>query len=438
MSRTARLLIASKSPWAPAIRREHALARLASRHGHPVTFLEAPDDIRAARRGAVAWGRRLSHPARRDDDASIELVARSTVLPVHRNRVAEAIDTRLLRRVLSSAGDDPTATIAVTLPWNWAAVAPLRGVRKVLDVADDWGALIPARRRRVSELYERAAQEADAISVASEQLRGLFPDREVTVVRNAVDEALLDTPLSPVPGDRRLVYVGTLSERFDAALAGALLDRLPEWRLDLFGHCRYAQMGTRPGPELQRLLAREDGRVQWHGPVGRDHLAAVLDSADVLLLPNRAEHSRGQDSMKAYDYAARARPIVASDGAVNGMSEPPPRLRAGADADALAELVVAASNEPQAWAQERAAWARTQSWESRWRDFSGVLFGEKGLETDGNAYYHWKDPGAWAASTYHRRPAAGELRLTEAGSRRIDTGYDRVACRRAVAPRPDC
>jgi glycosyltransferase involved in cell wall biosynthesis len=370
------LLIASKSPWTPAIRREHALARLASRYGHAVTFLEAADDIRVAHRGAAAWARRLSHPVRRGGDAGIELVARSTLLPAHRNRLCEAIDTRLLRRALSAFGEDRTATITITFPWNWPAVAQRRDVRKVLDVADDWRALIPARSRRVSELYKRAAQEADAISVVSEQLCGLFPDREVTVVRNAVDEALLSTPLSPAPGAQRMVYVGTLSERFDATQAGELLDRLPDWRLELYGQCRYAQMGTRPGPELVSLLARDDGRVRWHGPVGREDLAAVLDSADVLLLPNRAEHSQGQDSMKLYDYAARGRPIVASGGAVAGMSEPPPRLRAGLDADALAALVSAAPTEPQGWTSERAAWARTQSWDARWADWSRVLFGD--------------------------------------------------------------
>ncbi len=376
MNRRTGLLVASKSPWTPAIRREHALAKLASRNKHPVTFLEAAGDIRAARRDGVGWTRRLTHPERRDGGLGIELVARSTLLPVHRNRLSEAIDTRLLRRVMTRSVDERTATIVVTLPWNWSAAAPLRGVRRVLDVTDDWGALIPARSCRISELYKRAAQEADAISVVSESLRDLFPGRDVTVVRNAVDAVLLDTPLSSVPGERRMVYVGTLSERFDATLTGELLDRLPDWRLDLFGECRYPQMGARPGAELVRLLARGEERVRWHGPVWRDRLAAVLDSADVLLLPNRAEHSRGQDSMKVYDYAARGRPIVASEGAAAGISEAPPHLRSGNDADALAALVLAASNEPQPCATERASWARTQSWETRWNDWSRVLFGE--------------------------------------------------------------
>ena len=127
----------------------------------------------------------------------------------------------------------------------------------------------------MSELYKRAAQEADAISVVSDELRAVFGGREVTVVRNAVSGEVLGAPLRPAPGHNRMVYVGTLSERFDATLAGRLLDLLPGWTLDLFGQCAYARMEHRPAPELGRLLDRGDGRARWHGPVPREELVSV-------------------------------------------------------------------------------------------------------------------------------------------------------------------
>ena len=63
------IVLVSKSAWEPPIRREHALARLAGAHGHRVTFIERPLDIRALggpHRGA--WARSLAwrpsgHPA---------------------------------------------------------------------------------------------------------------------------------------------------------------------------------------------------------------------------------------------------------------------------------------------------------------------------------------------------------------------------------------
>ena len=79
--------------------------------------------------------------------------------------------------------------------------------------------------------------------------------------------------------------------------------------------------------------------------------------------------------MKLYDYAARGRPIVANDGATRGISERPPHLRSGSDADALAALVADSVGEPADWAAERAAWAAEQSWDSRWPSWSKVMFG---------------------------------------------------------------
>jgi glycosyltransferase involved in cell wall biosynthesis len=111
------------------------------------------------------------------------------------------------------------------------------------------------------------------------------------------------------------------------------------------------------------------------GPVSRERLPAVLDRADVLLLPNRADQGRGQDSMKVYDYAARGRPIVATYGARDGISELPPHLRLGADADELSALVLDALDERPQDAEERRMWAARQTWGSRWADWSRALFG---------------------------------------------------------------
>src|SRR5207248_7800078 len=56
------LIIDSKSQWDPPIRREHSLARLARRAGHPTAFVERPVDVRAVGRATHrrAWLKRLS------------------------------------------------------------------------------------------------------------------------------------------------------------------------------------------------------------------------------------------------------------------------------------------------------------------------------------------------------------------------------------------
>jgi glycosyltransferase involved in cell wall biosynthesis len=370
-----RLVIASKSAWDPPIRREHHLARLAAGRGHRVTFIERPVDIRGLRTDRRAWVQGLTPRRTVIRQVEIDLIQRSTVVPPHRNRIAEWVDGRLLGSRFRQLTDDAPPTVVAMDPWQWTAVSRLRSHRRIFDLGDDWSALMPKRAARVRDLYARAAEEADAIIVVSEVLRDLFPGREVTVVRNGVQNELLLTPRSEPPAARRLVYVGTLSERFDAPLLEQLLDRLPDYSLDVYGPCAYARRHGEPDAELARLLSREDGRARWYGPVARDSLCAALDGGDVLLLPNRAEQSRGQDSMKVYDYAARGRPVVATHAAAEGISELPPHLYLGADADELAALVLEAETEPVSWPEERAAWASAQSWDTRWPSWSSALFG---------------------------------------------------------------
>ena len=367
------LVIASKSRFDPPIRREHQLARLAAAHGHGVMFVEPPVDVRALRSaGCLAWVQRAIRPAAQSGPDGIQVRARSTLMPAHRHRSLEKLEAWSLRRCLPAASVT-RPTVVATLPWQWPGLSQLRGYRRVFDVADDWASLLPHRSARIADLYAQAAEEADAITIVSDELRARFPGRPVHLVRNALDASLLATKPGGLPRAQRLVYVGTLSERFDTDLTGALIDALPGWTLELYGGCAYSRRGDRPSAELGDLLARPDGRVRWHGPVARAHVAEVIDSADVLLLPNRAL-SRGQDSMKIYDYSARGRPVVATVASVDGISERPPHMRTGSTLAELAEQVRETTDEPQQWATDRIDWAQNQTWESRWPAWADVLF----------------------------------------------------------------
>jgi hypothetical protein len=367
------LVIASKSRFDPPIRREHQLARLAAAHGHGVTFVEPPADIRALRSAeCLAWVQRAVRPGTQSGADGVQIRARSTLMPAHRHRSLEKLEAWSLRRCVPAASVT-RPTVVAALPWQWPGVSQLRGYRRVFDVADDWASLLPHRAARIAELYAQAAEEADAITIVSDALRWRFPGRTVQLVRNALDASLLATKPGGPPRAQRLVYVGTLSERFDSDLTGALLDALPGWTLELYGGCAYSGRGDRLSAELEHLLARPDGRVRWHGPVARARVAEVLDSADVLLLPNRAL-SRGQDSMKIYDYSARGRPIVGTVASVDGISERPPHMRIGSTPSELAEQVHETTDEPRQWATDRMAWAQNQTWESRWPAWADVLF----------------------------------------------------------------
>jgi len=339
------LVIASKSRFDPPIRREHQLARLAAAHGHGVTFVEPPADIRALRSAeCLAWVQRAVRPGTQSGADGVQIRARSTLMPAHRHRSLEKLEAWSLRRCVPAASVT-RPTVVAALPWQWPGVSQLRGYRRVFDVADDWASLLPHRAARIAELYAQAAEEADAITIVSDALRWRFPGRTVQLVRNALDASLLATKPGGPPRAQRLVYVGTLSERFDSDLTGALLDALPGWTLELYGGCAYSGRGDRLSAELEH----------------------------VLLLPNRAL-SRGQDSMKIYDYSARGRPIVGTVASVDGISERPPHMRIGSTPSELAEQVHETTDEPRQWATDRMAWAQNQTWESRWPAWADVLF----------------------------------------------------------------
>ena len=188
-----------------------------------------------------------------------------------------------------------TALLATT-PWHWAAVRQAPAGRRVFDCADDWAALMPARRKVFVRLYERIALEADGISVASERLTSLFPGREVALVRNGVSSEMLREPVRPLPDPPRAIYAGTLSDRFDVDLVQGTLERCPDWRLALYGQCMYPRQGNWSDDGLRSLLYAFGGRTDRHGPVSRSVLARAIDSSRVCLLPHRhslTAHGRG-------------------------------------------------------------------------------------------------------------------------------------------------
>jgi hypothetical protein len=374
-----KLVIISKSRWEPSLRREHALARLAADHGYSVTFVEAPIDIRALKRSPFRWGSSFAGRSGFESPEGIHVIRRSCLVPSHRNVGAETADRLHLRWLVSRELGDERASIVLTLPWHFAAIPRRPGDRLILDVADDWAALVPSRAGRIRELYQSAAQGVDEIVLVSESLRPLFGGAHPHVIRNAVDVRVLGvgTPVASVRG--RLVYVGTLSERFDAGLLGEMLERLPDWTVELYGSCAYAGHGSDPGSDLEALLIASRGRVTWHGPIDRRETPRILDSAEILILPNRGDRSRGQDSMKIYDYAARGRPILATSAAVHGISELPPHTYVGDTADDLSRLVDSVRGEPASFSDERRHWAAGQTWEVRWPAWEKLIVGAERL-----------------------------------------------------------
>ncbi|HWH94539.1 MAG TPA: glycosyltransferase, partial [Baekduia sp.] len=306
--------------------------------------------------------------------AGVTVRPTACLVPGHRDDLAErqlgAMLGALLRRTVRR-GD----VVVATAPWQWRAVRSLpAGVRRVFDSADDWASLIPGRAEHFRATCAAIGAEADVVVVVNEHMAATFGDGDVRVLRNGVHRTLVDRTAQARRAGRRLIYVGTLSERFDAPLVSVLLDELGDWTLDLYGPCQYPGRGDGPDDELAALLARHAGRVAWHGVVAREDLPQVLDAATVGLLPNRPERSRGQDAMKLYDYAARGLPVASTAWASDLARIGPPVLEVGADAPALAHAVRAlAEQDAGAAAERQRAWALQNTWDARWPAWRAAL-----------------------------------------------------------------
>jgi glycosyltransferase involved in cell wall biosynthesis len=373
-----RLVMVAKSPWHPAIRREHALASEARRNGLHVDFIEAPNDIRQLRGGdRRAWlaGLRTLPPQR--SQAPAGAFTRSTLVPGHRGRLAAAVDNRLLRRTvlqLCRAAEPRDVAVVVNVPWQWDATAGAGG-RRVFDAADDWNLLLGGKRPHVRRMYHRIGAEADRVIVANENLAALFGGRAVDLVPNGTQSGLVADAVRRNTGARRIVYVGTFSERFDADLMSAVLRLLPDWKLDLYGEFRYAGLGSSPAPEFNGLLAEFGTRVTWHGVLQRAGLGPVLAGAGIAVVPHRARYCRGQSSMKFLDYAAGGCPVVSTRWETGIERQAPPGVWFADTPAEFAAAVRVAGDMDGGTARQAIGWAREQTWERRWPAWSGAVFG---------------------------------------------------------------
>jgi len=171
------LTIASKSPWHPAMRREHHFSLVASRYGYDVTFIEQPEDIRSARSHLKHYVEGLR--GRVSEESSIKVMQRSVLVPGHRGKLWQHLDVWQLHRLLESTINP----VVHYLPWQFGAGPST--ARAVFDCTDNWLSLYPsAAAPLLQRSFAKIADEADEIIVVSPALSSLFPGREPQVIPN--------------------------------------------------------------------------------------------------------------------------------------------------------------------------------------------------------------------------------------------------------------
>ncbi len=178
-------------------------------------------------------------------------------------------------------------------------------------------ALLMAQERAATRFANAVLTVNDALGA---RLIGLgLPASKLTIVPNAPSLARFD-PGRHAPrafmgdGTLRLVYAGALSPIYELDVVLDAIARLRDQRpalpvsLDLYGR-EFAEV-----PLRQQAVARGIGdRVVLHGRIPIDDVPAAIAAADVGLAPTRrSEFTDFSLSTKAFEYAAMARPVVAS------------------------------------------------------------------------------------------------------------------------------
>lgn len=305
-------VVISLERWDEVWRRnQHLLTRL---RAHDVVgevlYVEPSVDplhnVRSRRRPQPGRGMRPL-----DDHPGITVLEPTKLLP---RRADPWQDGRWARTVIAAAN-----RLGLADPVLWvndprgAELLPLVDWPALYDITDDW--LLADRPdtelQRLQSWEQRLLGHCREVVVCSPSLqRSKSLTRPVTLVPNGVDLELYarEHPRpTDLPSGRVVVYVGTLhSDRLDVDLCCATAKLI---------HDREASM-VLIGPDA--LSAEQQSQLDAAGVVrlGARPAATVpayLQHADVLVVPHLVTpFTESLDPIKAYEYAAAARPVVST------------------------------------------------------------------------------------------------------------------------------
>jgi teichuronic acid biosynthesis glycosyltransferase TuaH len=280
----------SPDPWDGVWRRnQHLAAGLVDARGvESVLYVEPPV-------GGLAVRAHRHRPR-----AGLEVVTPPLLVP--RTHGGHRVLAAWLRRTVCGAD-----VLWVNDPVAGSGVLPV-GLPALYDVTDDWRTMpqSAAQRARIVAAEDALADAARTV-VCSEVLAARWRERygvDAAVVRNGVDVAAVRRAAPrPLAGCApHLVYIGTLhANRIDGALVAALTET---GTVHLIGPDHLE-------PDTRRLLV--SAGVRLYGAVPFEQVPSWLVSADVLLCPHVVDDfTLSLDAIKAHEYLATDRPIVAT------------------------------------------------------------------------------------------------------------------------------
>lgn len=371
------VLVYTSSTWADAYRRgmcrapDRLYQTLASEERVRRLMVADPFrsvPIRAARR--VMDGRGPSFPAtdtrglyrpmrvRRRDPRGLRAI----------ERAYQAYDRALSRAASRAKLDQPSVITlnplaAAFSPFEWAS-------RVVLYLNDDWAELPQYSRwwPEIEESYVRFATSGRSLCAVTQAIVDrLAPAGPASVMPNGVEPtewcSLAKPPpwFGEIPGPRGL-YLGTVDGRLDLEAVAGAARALAGGTLILAGP---------PGHGLDRDRLTSIPGVHLQAPLPRSEVPAVVAAADVCLLPHaRTPLTQAMSPLKAYEYLAGGRPVVATD--LEPVRNISPRISLVGRGASFGEAVASALGQEPQPETERLAFLERHSWRRRHETILGL------------------------------------------------------------------
>jgi glycosyltransferase involved in cell wall biosynthesis len=294
---------------------------------------------------------------------------------------AVAAYERRIRRAAARAGlERPAAIVAHPLvagygAFDWAETVTYFATddHAAHEVLRRWWPAYEASFTRIRNADRRVA------AVTSGALAGVGASG--AVVPNGIEPSEWLEP-GPAPAwfaalpRPRLLYVGTLDFRLDAAHLKALVEGYPEASIVFVGRAA--------GDTVARAVG-DRPNVTIQPPVERGELAGLVAAADVGLIPHvRSELTQAMSPLKLYEYLAAGLPVVATD--LDGIAGVCPERTALVRRPEELRGAVSSALEMGHWDEpSRRRFIAGHAWDRRFEDLLDLTLGEHPSESTNGA-----------------------------------------------------